>query len=221
MQFGILGRKLGMTHLLDEQGYKVPVTVIETGPCPIVQIKSKKKDGYSAIQLGFLKKDKNVKIPLIGHFKKNNIPPHQVIHEIKLVSQQESEFQKGQVLKVDIFEAGDLVDVSGISKGKGFQGGMKRWGWHGGPKTHGSMTHRRIGSIGASSDPSRVFKGQHMPGRMGNTKRTVKNLRVVKVDVKNNILCLKGGVPGHSNSILIIKKTKCKPLLYTTAKRKE
>lgn len=206
MSIGILGRKLGMSQIFDEQGRALPITVIETGPCPIVQIKNKQRDGYSALQIGFQEKKKNTKKPLLGHFKKNDISPQQVLQEIEISSQQESEFQKGQILKVDIFKSGDLIEVKGISKGKGFQGGMKRWGWKGGPKTHGSMFHRRVGSIGASSDPSRVLKGTHMPGRMGNAKTTVKNLRVVKVDAENNILCVCGGVPGHRSSILLIRK---------------
>lgn len=188
MSIGILGRKLGMTHILDGQGNPVPVTVIETPPCPIVQIKNKQRDGYSALQIGFQEKKKNIK------------------KELRITPQQEGEFQEGYVLKTDIFKVGDYVKVSGVSKGKGFQGGVKRWGWKGGPKTHGSMTHRRVGSIGASSDPSRVLKGQHLPGRMGNAKTTVKNLRVVKIDAENDILCLKGGVPGHRNSVLMIRK---------------
>jgi len=188
MSIGILGRKLGMTHILNEQGNPVPVTVIEAPPCPIVQIKNKQRDGYSALQIAFQKRGKDIK------------------KEVRITSQEENEFQEGHLLKADIFKVGDYVKVIGVSKGKGFQGGVKRWGWRGGPKTHGSMSHRRVGSIGASSDPSRVLKGQHLPGRMGNAKTTIKNLRVMKVDVENNILCIKGGVPGSRNSVLLIKK---------------
>ncbi len=195
-----------MTHILDGQGNPVPVTVIETPPCPIVQIKNKQRDGYSALQIGFQEKKKNIKKPLLGHFKKSGVSVYQFLEEIRIAPQQKDEFQEGYVLKTDIFKVGDYVKVSGVSKGKGFQGGVKRWGWKGGPKTHGSRTHRRVGSIGASSDPSRVFRGQHMPGRMGNAKTTLKNLKVMKVDVENNILCIKGGIPGHRNSVLMIRK---------------
>ncbi|RKY38333.1 MAG: 50S ribosomal protein L3 [Candidatus Omnitrophota bacterium] len=206
MPIGLLGRKLGMTQIVNEQGNFVPVTVLEAGPCPVVQIKNKEKDGYSALQLGFGEKNKNINKPLRGHFEKRAIKPSQFLRELRIEPSQEEKFKEGDVLKVDIFQVGEYVDVSGVSKGKGFQGGVKRWGWRGGPKTHGSMSHRRIGSIGASSDPSRVFKGHHMPGRTGGQRVTVKNLRVMKVDVENNLLCVKGSVPGHRNALLLIKK---------------
>ena len=136
-----------MTHILDGQGNPVPVTVIETPPCPIVQIKNKQRDGYSALQIGFQEKKKNIKKPLLGHFKKSGVSVYQFLEEIRIAPQQKDEFQEGYVLKTDIFKVGDYVKVSGVSKGKGFQGGVKRWGWKGGPKTHGSRTHRRVGSI--------------------------------------------------------------------------
>ena len=210
MSIGILGKKLGMTYILDEQGNPVAVTVVESSPCPIAQVKSKQKDGYSALQIGFQEKKKNIKKPLLGHFKKAAVSAQQFLKEIRISSQEESKFQKGQFLKADIFAVGDYVDISGVSKGKGFQGGVKRWGWKGGPKSHGSMFHRRVGSIGASSDPSRVLRGQHMPGRMGNAKTTVKNLRIAKIDAENNILCIRGGVPGHRDTILMIKRAETK-----------
>jgi len=200
---GILGKKLGMTHVFTDDGISVSVTVIEAGPCPVLSIK---KD---SVQLGFdIAKEKSLKKPQLGLFKKLNIPALKFVREIKKESGKE--YKVGEELKADIFKTGDFVDVTGVSKGKGFQGGMKRWHWAGGPMTHGSTSHRRVGSIGSSTTPGRVFKGHHMPGHMGNIRVTVQNLKVVKADPGNNILLVEGAVPGPTNSYLIIGKAKKK-----------
>jgi large subunit ribosomal protein L3 len=196
-----------MTQIFDQAGRAYPVTVVEAGPCPVVQKKSKQKDGYEALQLGFgmLKNPKKLNRPLRGHFEKVKAPCAHYLREIRMDSTQA--FSIGQTLTVEMFQEGDQVEVSGTSKGKGFQGGVKRWGYLGGPETHGSMFHRAPGSIGASSFPSRVFKGHHMPGHLGNDRVTLKSLRVVKVFPARNLLLISGSVPGASGGILIIKKS--------------
>lgn len=199
---GLLGKKLGMTQVYIDSGELVDVTAIEAGPCPVLAIKEK------SVQLGFdLVKENRLKKPISGYFKKLKITPRKVIKEF---TKGAGEYQVGQELKVDLFKAGDFVDVSGTSLGKGFQGGMKRWHWHGGPQTHGSTSHRRVGSIGSTTTPGRVWRGHHMPGHMGACKVTTQNLKVVKVDLDNNILLVKGSVPGHKNSYLTINKAKKK-----------
>ena len=210
MAIGILGRKIGMTETFEKDGKLTPVTIIEAGPCLVLQLKGPDLDGYRAVQLGFAdKKENRTKRPLLGHFKKAGVKPKKFIKEIRISDK--DNYKIGREIKVDIFKEGDFVDVSGMTIGKGFQGGMKRWGWSGGPASHGSMTHRRPGSIGASAFPSRVFKGHHLPGRMGGNKRTVQKLKVVKVDLENNVLMVKGAVPGHKNSYLVIRNTSKKP----------
>jgi len=207
MTVGILGRKLGMSQVFREDGRVIPVTVIEAGPCNVLQLKTKTKDGYDAVQIGFgEKKEKNINKPDLGKFKKINVSPKRFVREIRTLPEQK--FELGQQIKVDIFAAGDAVDVVGTSIGKGFQGGMKRWHWKGGKKTHGSMSHRRPGSIGSSTTPGRVIRGHHLPGRMGGDIVTVQNLEVVKIDADNNLLLLEGAVPGATNSLLVIKKAK-------------
>ncbi len=212
MTIGILGKKLGMTQIFQEDGKLIPVTVIEAGPCPVLQVKDESTDGYRAVQIGFgqTKENRTTK-PLLGHFKKAKAGPVKFIKEIRLDPEQK--YEAGQKIEVDIFQIGNFVDISSISKGKGFQGGVKRWHWKGGPKSHGSMQHRRAGSIGASSDPSRVFKGKHMPGRMGGKKVTVQNLQVVKVDKENSLLLVKGHVSGADGQFLVIKLAKKKKFL--------
>lgn len=207
---GILGKKLGMTQIFKETGKSIPVTVIEAGPCYIIQIKNKSKDGYSALRLGFdPQKEKKTKKPELGVYKKINVSPQKFMKEIRISDDKNEKYKLGDKVCADIFNPGDFVDISGTSIGCGFQGGMKRWGWKGGPKGHGSMFHRRVGSIGSgSADPSRVFKGQHMPGHMGAAKITIQNLEVVEVDTANNIIVIKGAVPGHKNNYLVIKKAK-------------
>ena len=207
MALGILGRKLGMTQVFRNDGRVIPVTVIEAGPCHVLQIKAKAKDGYDAVQIGFVdKKEKNVNKPQLGKFKKINMSPKRFIREIRISP--DLKFEVGQQLKVDIFAPGDAVDITGTSIGKGFQGGMKRWHWKGGKETHGSTSHRRIGSIGSSTTPGRVWKGHHLPGRMGGDTVTIQNLEVVKIDMENNLLVTEGAVPGPTSSLLMIKKAK-------------
>lgn len=210
MAIGILGRKIGMTETFEKDGKLTPVTIIEAGPCLVLQLKVPDLDGYRAVQLGFAdKKENRTKRPLLGHFKKAGVKPKRFIKEIRISDK--DKYRIGREIKVDIFKEGDFVDISGRTIGKGFQGGMKKWGWSGGPASHGSMTHRRPGSIGASAFPSRVFKGHHLPGRMGGNRRTVQKLKVVKVDLENNVLMVKGAVPGHKNSYLVIRNASKKP----------
>lgn len=200
---GILGKKIGTTQVFSEEGRLVSVTAIEAGPCPVLAIKEK------SVQIGFdLAKESRVKKPIAGFFKKINIAPRKVIKEF--LREPSKEYKVGEELKVDLFKPGDFVDITGISIGKGFQGGMKRWHWHGGPQTHGSMSHRRVGSIGSTTTPGRVWKGHHLPGHMGAKRVTLQNLRVIKADPQNNLLLVKGSVTGYKNSYLIIKKAKNK-----------
>ncbi|HOW42987.1 MAG TPA: 50S ribosomal protein L3 [Candidatus Omnitrophota bacterium] len=199
----LLGKKIGMTQLFTEDGQKVSVSVIEAGPCPVLAVKARN------IQVGFdVAKENALRKSELGLFKKINVAPRKLVAEV--LKEAAREYKVGEELKADVFKVGDFVDVTGISKGKGFQGGMKRWHWHGGPATHGHTTHRRVGSIGSTTTPGRVWKGHHMPGHMGNVQVTTQNLRVVKVDVENNLLVIKGAVPGHNNSYVIIKKAKKK-----------
>ena len=208
MSIGILGKKVGMTRLFGEHGLAIPATVIEAGPCPVIQVKSKETDGYEAVQIGFGQKRENlVKKPLKGHFKKANVPPMRFLREMRFQEPvAEENLKVGEQVTVQIFSEGELVDVSGISKGAGFAGVMKRWGFKGSKASHGAETHRHGGSIGASADPSRVFKGLPMPGRMGGKQITVQNLEVVKIDPERNLLVIKGSVPGPKNGMLVIKK---------------
>ena len=196
-----------MTQIFDENGAAVPVTVIEAGPCPVVQKKTVASDGYEAIQIGFRSEAKAARLtkPVRGHFDKVQVPYQRHLREIRLRGG-EGEFQVGQVLTVSLFAAGDTVRITGISKGKGFQGGVKRWGYKGGPKTHGSMFHRAPGSIGASSYPSRVFRGHHLPGHMGAARLTVRGLTVVSVDPEKNLVLVRGAVPGPTGGLLTIRK---------------
>ncbi len=197
-----------MTQLFDESGRAVPVTVIEAGPCPVVQRKTATIDGYEAIQIGFRPelKAKKVTKPLKGHFDKATVAPQKHLREFRIESPEATEYTVGQVLTVGLFEVGEKVRVSGVSKGKGFQGGVKRWGYRGGPETHGSMFHRAPGSIGASSFPSRVFRGHHMPGRMGGASTSIKGLKVVKIIPEQNLVLVKGAVPGPAGGLLAIMK---------------
>ena len=204
---GIVGKKIGMTRVFNREGQAIPVTVIEAGPCPVVQVKTNDEDGYNAIQLGFgEKREKLFTLALLGHFDKAKVEPKRVLREIR--TDPVGKLKVGQELQVDIFSVGEKVNVTGISKGLGFQGGVRRYKFHGGPKTHGQSDRLRApGSIGASSFPSRVFKGQRMAGRMGGERVTVRNLEVMEVDVEKNLLLLKGAVPGKRNSYLTIKKS--------------
>jgi len=193
----ILGKKIGMSQIFDEGGNRVPVTLIDAGPCEVLQIKTKEKDGYTAIQVGFekIKKEKKIKKP-------QRKKPFKYTREFR---DKTEEFKIGQKIDLSIFKEGDFIFVSGISKGKGFAGGVKRWGFHGRPKTHGTKHEERtIGSTG-SSTPRRVIKGRKMPGRAGGERVTIKNLKLVKVDLKNNILAIKGAIPGPKGSLLEIR----------------
>jgi len=203
MKKALIGKKLGMTQIFWEDGSIVPVTVIEAGPCVVIQRKEEGKDGYDAVQLGFGRiKEKNVKKPLKGHFKKADKGYFRVLGEFHIDS--DADFTVGQELKVDMFSIGDYVDVVGTTKGKGFAGGVKRHGFRGGGGSHGSMFHRAPGSIGASADPSRVFKGKKLPGHMGNARKTTQNLIVAGVRPQDNLLMIKGAVPGSRNGIVLI-----------------
>jgi large subunit ribosomal protein L3 len=206
---GILGIKLGMTQVFADDGASLPCTVLQAGPCVVVQRRSAEKDGYEAVQLGLVEfvKAQRVNKPMTGHFKKADVAPVRLLGEVRLEDSKD-ETKVGDRVLVDSFEAGEFVDVTGVSKGKGFQGGVKRWHYAGGDATHGSMFHRAPGGIGASSYPSRVWKGQHFPGHMGNQQVTSKNLKVVKVDAEENLLLVCGAVPGPRGSYIYIKKSK-------------
>lgn len=207
MSNGILGRKVGMSQVFDEEGKAVPVTVIEAGPCYVVQKKTPERDGYAALQLGFGEVEANkLNRPLRGHFAKSGVKPLRFLKEIRLDSDAVDSYEVGQEVKVDIFNPGDYVDVQGVTKGKGFAGGIKRHGFHRGPMKHGSKYHRRPGSLGAKG-PARVFKGRKLPGRAGGEMRTVKNLKVVKVDPEHNLLLVRGAVPGPRMGLLLIKNS--------------
>ena len=206
MGIGLLGRKVGMTQVFDQEGRAVPVTVVEAGPCTIVQKKALDKEGYEAVQLGYLPvKPKRVAKPLSGHFGKAKVPPMRYLQEMRLHSA--AEYQVGQTLTVGLFAEGEEVVVTGTSKGRGFQGGVKRWGYRGGRKSHGSMFHRAPGSIGASSFPSRVFKGHRMPGRMGGERVTIHGLQVVRRDPERNLLLIRGALPGPQGGLVTVRKT--------------
>jgi large subunit ribosomal protein L3 len=205
---GILGKKLGMTQIFSDDGVVHPVTVIQAGPCLVVQRKTGETDGYDAIQIGLVEDRpmRKVSQPMNGHFKKAGVAPMRRLMEFPVTA--EDEAKAGDQVKVDIFAADDYVDVIGASKGKGFQGVMKRHGFGGGRATHGSMFHRAPGSIGQASDPSRVFPGTRLPGRTGGKRITGKNLQVVKVDAENNLLFLKGSVPGPNNGYVAVRRAK-------------
>ena len=206
MKKAILGKKVGMTQIFSKEGKAIPVTVIQEGPNVVVQKKTMENDGYSSIQVGYQDKDeKKVNKPMKGHFAKAKVATKRYLRELR-VENAES-FEIGQEIKADVFAEGDKVDVSGVSKGKGTAGTIKRFNAHRGPMRHGSKFHRAPGSMGASSDPSRTFKGKKLPGRMGNENTTVQNLEVVKVDAEKNYILVKGGVPGIRGSLVMIKDT--------------
>ncbi len=203
MVHGLIGRKLGMTQIFDEQGLARPVTVIEAGPCVVTQVRSAEKDGYEAVQLGF-GIAKKLNKPQQGHVRASG---HQVKTLREFKADNYSDVEIGQVFKADTFAEGDVIDVVGISKGRGFQGGMKRHGFHGGPATHGQSDRARApGSIGSSATPGRVFKGMKMAGHMGHEQVTVQNLKVLRIDVERNLLLVEGSVPGPNQGTLLIKR---------------
>ncbi|HVN81270.1 MAG TPA: 50S ribosomal protein L3 [Terriglobia bacterium] len=206
---GILGKKMGMTQLFGEDGEVIPATVIKAGPCVVIQKKTATTEGYNAVQVGLVEFMSNKKVikPLAGHFKKWGTPPVKFIREFR-VSQSEEDTQVGSKILVDQFSINDQVNITGISKGKGFAGFIKRHKFRGGAASHGSMFHRAPGSIGASAFPSRVLKGMRAAGHMGHVRVTTKNLRVVKIDFENNLLVVKGAVPGANGGYLIIRKNR-------------
>ena len=204
MKKGIIGKKIGMTQIFDENGKVIPVTVIEAGPCAVVQKKTVENDGYSAVQLGFSDAKVNrVNKPLKGHFAKGDVAPKTVLREFRL--EDDSALNVGDIVKADIFADGEYVDVTGTSKGKGYQGTIKRWNGSRLKETHGTgPVHRHAGSMGACSTPSRIFKGKKMPGHMGAERVTVQNLIVAKVDAENNLLAIKGAVPGPNGGTVLV-----------------
>lgn len=205
MEKTILGRKIGMTQVYDGQGNLIPVTVVKAGPCTIIQKKDQENDGYEALQVGFEEqKEKRLNKPALGHFKKAQVSPKRFVKEIPVTSTEE--YQVGQEIKVDIFNEGDFIDVTGISKGRGFAGSIKRHGQSRGPKTHGSHYHRGPGALG-SVDAARVFKGRPLPGRMGADRVTVQKLQVVQVLPEKDVILVKGPVPGNKKGLLVIKES--------------
>jgi len=206
---GLIGRKAGMTQIFGEKGEVIPVTLVEAGPCIVLQKKTSDQEGCEAIQLGYEDiKEKKLTKSLKAKFTKIKVKPKRYIREFRVNNL--DDYEVGQEIKVDIFKEGSFVDVCGTSKGKGFAGVIKRWGFKGGPKSHGSRFHRAPGSIGASASPSRVFKGQKLPGQMGNKKVTIQSLKIVRLDKEKNLLVIKGAVPGASRGIVIIEKAEKK-----------
>ncbi|MCD6364010.1 MAG: 50S ribosomal protein L3 [Synergistetes bacterium] len=207
MPLGLIGRKLGMTQIFKPNGEAVPVTVIEAGPCVVVSKRTEEREGYTALQLGFgYIKPHKVNKPMKGVFKKAGVEPKRYLREFRV--ENVDKFEVGRELKVDIFKEGEKVDITGITKGKGFAGGMKRHGFSGGPASHGSAFHRYGSSLGAHTEPGHVFKGKRMAGHMGSVRVTVRNLEVVKIYPEKNLLLVRGGIPGSRNSIVLIKKSK-------------
>lgn len=205
MDKAIIGKKLGMTQMFTETGELIPVTAILAGPCPVIQVKALERDGYQAVQVGFDEiPERKLNKPARGHFTKAKVAPHRVLREFRLTDA--ANYQIGDKIAVDIFKPGEAVDVTGISRGKGYAGAIKRWGFHRGPMSHGSKYHRGVGSLQAR-DAARVFKGRKMPGHLGAVRRTVQNLEVVKVDPEQNLLLVKGSVPGAKGSIVTIKNS--------------
>jgi large subunit ribosomal protein L3 len=206
MKKGILAIKVGMTQIFNDNGELVPVTVLQAGPCAVTQVKTVDNDGYDAVQVGFVdKRNKLVNKPQKGHFEKAGVSYKRYVREFRF--ENAAEYKLADEIKADIFAEGDRVDVTAISKGKGFQGAIKRHGQSRGPMAHGSKYHRHAGSNGACSDPSRVFKGKRMPGHMGSVQVTVQNLDVVRVDAENNVILVKGAVPGPKKSLVTLKET--------------
>ena len=204
MNKAIIGRKVGMTQIFAQDGTMIPVTVVEAGPCPVVQVKTVENDGYAALKLGFIEtSEKALTKPELGQFKKAGVKPHKVLKEIRIANAET--YTVGAELKADVFQAGDKVDVSGVTKGHGFTGAIKRWNQHRLKETHGvGPVHREPGSMGANSSPSRVFKQKHLAGQYGVENVTIQNLEVVKVDVNRNVLLIKGAIPGVKGSIVTV-----------------
>ena len=206
MKKAILTTKVGMTQIFNEDGVLTPVTVLQAGPCVVTQVKTEENDGYSAVQVGFVdKKEKGINKPQKGHFDKAGVAPKRFVREFRFENAEE--YTVGQEIKADIFAAGDKIDATATSKGKGYAGGIKRHGLKSGPSAHGSKYHRHAGSNGMSSDPSKVFKGKKMPGQMGAERVTIQNLEIVKVDADQNIILVKGAVPGPKKSLVMLKES--------------
>ncbi|MFZ9202310.1 MAG: 50S ribosomal protein L3 [Opitutales bacterium] len=204
MKLQLIGKKIGMTQVYDGDNNLVPVTVVQAGPCPVVQVKTPDSDGYHAVQIAFgPQKEHRLSDPEIGHLKKANLAPHSHLREVRFAA--DSGIKVGDVLTVEKFTAGQMVDVIGTVKGRGFQGVMKRHNMDGQPDSHGHMMHRRIGSIGMRQTPGHVFKGKRMPGHMGNVRRTSQNLRVVQVLAEKNLLLIKGSLPGANGEIVLVR----------------
>ena len=206
MNKAIIGKKLGMSQIFAQDGTMIPVTVVEAGPCPVVQKKTVERDGYSAVQVAFGDtKESRLTKPELGHLKKAGVAPKRYLREFKLDNADSLEI--GQEIKCDVFAEGDAVDVVGTTKGRGFTGTIQRWNYACGPMAHGSGYHRGVGSMSSNSDPSRVFKNKRMPGHYGTERVTIQNLRIVKVDVERNLLLIKGGIPGANGGIVVIKQS--------------
>ena len=205
MNKAIIGKKLGMSQIFTADGIVIPVTVVEAGPCPVIQKKTQEKDGYNALQVAFGDaKEKNTSKPMMGHFKKAGVTPKRHLAEFKDF---DTEYNLGDVITVELFNDANFVDVVGTSKGKGFAGAVKRWNHHIGPKAHGSGYHRGVGSMSANSSPSRVFKNKKMAGHLGNERVTVQNLTVARVDAARNLLLIKGAIPGAKGGIVVVKQS--------------
>lgn len=206
MKKAILATKVGMTQIFNENGVLTPVTVLQAGPCVVTQIKTVENDGYSAVQVGYVdKREKLVSKPIKGHFEKAGVSYKRFVREFKF--ENADQYSVKDEIKADVFAAGDKIDATAISKGKGFQGAIKRHGQSRGPMAHGSKFHRHAGSNGAASDPSKVFKGKKMPGQMGNKRITIQNLEIVRVDIESNLILVKGAIPGPKKSLVTIKET--------------
>ena len=206
MKKAILTTKVGMTQIFNEDGVLTPVTVLQAGPCVVTQVKTEENDGYSAVQVGFVdKKEKGINKPQKGHFDKAGVAPKRFVREFRFENAEE--YTVGQEIKADIFAAGDKIDATATSKGKGYAGGIKRHGLKSGPSAHGSKYHRHAGSNGMASDPSKVFKVKKMPGQMGAERVTIQNLEIVKVDADQNIILVKGAVPGPKKSLVMLKES--------------
>jgi|AGTN01.1.fsa_nt_gi 50S ribosomal protein L3, bacterial len=210
MEKAILGKKLGMSQIFAPDGRFVPVTVVEAGPCPVIQVKTVEKDGYSAVKVGFGNiKEKNANKAELGELKAGNIAPVRYMKELKLDGAEK--FAPGQTIACDVFKKGDRVDISGVTRGRGFTGTVQRWNAHIGPKAHGSGMHRAVGSMGSNTSPGRVFKHKLMPGHYGHENVTIQNLEIVRVDAARNIILVAGGIPGPRNSLVVLKQTVKRP----------
>ena len=221
MAIGLLAKKLGMSRAFNEHGRSVAVTVLQAGPCAVTQIKEATRDGYRAVQLGFepVKKISRVTRALQGHFRKAGTDTFRYVREFRLFKDEgNGAYSVGQQLTVELFKEGEIIDVTGTSIGKGFQGGMKRWHWKGGPATHGSTSHRAPGSIGSTTTPGRVYKGHHLPGHMGNDRVTVQNLRIMKIDPQAHLLVIEGAVPGPERRLVMVRKSMKRPGVVVAAK---